>query len=53
MIMDACVLIDFLKADRSIIERIVKYVGSLYVASPVLPENRACNPGIEPDAHHG
>jgi len=38
MIMDACVLIDFLKADRSILQLVVKHVGPLHVASPVLDE---------------
>lgn len=38
MIIDACVLIDFLEADRSIIRRIVKYVGPVYVTSPVVDE---------------
>lgn len=38
MIMDACVLIDYLKADRSVLNLIVKYVGPIYVASPVLDE---------------
>lgn len=38
MIMDACVLIDFLKADRSILELVVEHVGPLHVASPVIDE---------------
>jgi rRNA-processing protein FCF1 len=38
MIMDACVLIDFIKADRSVLELIVKHVGALHVASPVVDE---------------
>ncbi len=38
MIMDACVLIDFIKADRSILELVVKHVGPLHVASPVVDE---------------
>ena len=38
MLMDACVLIDFIKADRSILELIVKYVGPLHVISPVVDE---------------
>ena len=38
MIMDACVLIDFIKADRSVLELIVKHVGSLHVASPTIDE---------------
>jgi predicted nucleic acid-binding protein len=38
MIMDACVLIDFIKADRSVLELVVKYVGPLHVASHVIAE---------------
>lgn len=38
MIMDACVLIDFIKADRSVLKLIVKHVGSLCVPSPVVEE---------------
>jgi hypothetical protein len=38
MIMDACVLIDFIKADRSILELVVKHVGPLHVASPIVDE---------------
>lgn len=38
MIMDACVLIDFIKADRTVLELVVKHVGPLHVASPVVDE---------------
>jgi len=38
MIMDACVLIDFIKADRVVLELVVKHVGSLHVVSPVVDE---------------
>lgn len=38
MIMDACVLIDFIKAERTILELVVKHIGSLYVTSPVVDE---------------
>jgi rRNA-processing protein FCF1 len=38
MILDACVLIDFISADRSVLELLVNYVGKLYVASPVVDE---------------
>jgi len=38
MIMDACVLIDFIKAERAILELMVKHVGPLYVTSPVVDE---------------
>lgn len=43
MLMDACVLIDFIKADRSVLELIVKYVGSLCVISPVVAEVNEIN----------
>jgi rRNA-processing protein FCF1 len=36
--MDACVLIDFIKVDRSIFEFIMKYVGPVFVVSPVVDE---------------
>jgi predicted nucleic acid-binding protein len=38
MIMDACVLIDFIKAERAVLELVVKHVGPLYVTSPVVDE---------------
>jgi len=38
MIMDACVLIDFIKTDRAILELVVKHVGPLHVVSPVVDE---------------
>jgi predicted nucleic acid-binding protein len=38
MIMDACVLIDFIKADRTVLELVVKHVGPLHVASPIVDE---------------
>lgn len=38
MIMDACVLIDFLGANRELLRLIVKHVGQVYVASPVIDE---------------
>ena len=38
MIMDACVLIDFIKAERAVLELVVKHVGPLYVTSPVVEE---------------
>jgi rRNA-processing protein FCF1 len=38
MIMDACVLIDFIKAERSVLELVVKHVGPLHVTSPVVDE---------------
>jgi predicted nucleic acid-binding protein len=38
MIMDACVLIDFIKAERAVLELVVKHIGPLHVTSPVLDE---------------
>lgn len=38
MIMDACVLIDFIKTERAVLELVVKHVGPLYVTSPVVNE---------------
>lgn len=38
IIMDACVLIDFIKAERAVLELLVKHVGSLHVTSPVVDE---------------
>jgi len=38
MIMDACVLIDFIKTDRVVLELFVKHIGPLYVINPVVDE---------------
>ncbi len=38
MIMDACVLIDFIKAERTVLELVVKHVGPLHVTSLVVDE---------------
>jgi predicted nucleic acid-binding protein len=38
LIMDACVLIDFLNSDRKVFRLISDHLGTLYVASPVLDE---------------
>lgn len=38
MIMDACVLIDFIKTGRAVLELVVKHVGPLYVTSPMFDE---------------
>lgn len=38
MIVDACVLIDFIKADRAVLELVVKHLGPLHVISPVIDE---------------
>jgi hypothetical protein len=36
--MDACVLIDFCKSDRSVIALVSRHVGEVHVATPVLAE---------------
>ena len=38
MIMDACVLIDFIKAERAVLELVVKHIGPPHVTSPVVGE---------------
>ena len=38
MIMDACVLIDFIKVEPTVLQLIVKHVGPVHVASPVVDE---------------
>jgi predicted nucleic acid-binding protein len=38
MIMDTCVLIDFIKAERALLALVVKQVGPLHVTSPVIDE---------------
>jgi hypothetical protein len=38
LILDACVLIDFVKADRSVLASVTKHVGTIYVISPVVSE---------------
>lgn len=38
MIMDACVLIDFIKTERAVLELVVNHVGPLYVTTPVVDE---------------
>ena len=38
MILDACVLIDFVNADKFVLASITKNVGSIYVVSPVVSE---------------
>lgn len=40
MIMDACVLIDFVKADRLVLRLFVKHLGAVHVISPILDEVR-------------
>ena len=38
LLLDACVLIDYLKTDRSILPLIARHVGPIHVASPVSDE---------------
>jgi len=38
MIMDACVLIDYLKTERSVFELFAKYIGPVHVVSPIVEE---------------
>jgi len=38
MIMDACVLIDYLKTERSVLELFAKYIGPVHVVTPVIEE---------------
>jgi predicted nucleic acid-binding protein len=38
MIMDACVLIDYLKTERFVLELFAKYLGPVHVVSPVVEE---------------
>jgi len=38
MLMDACVLIDYIKTGSYVLELIVKHVGPVYVVSPVVEE---------------
>jgi len=40
LIVDACVLIDFLHADRTVLQLVAKHVGPVYVVSPVVEELR-------------
>jgi len=43
MIMDTCVLIDFIKTGQSILELIVNHVGPMYVISPIVDEINEIN----------
>jgi len=38
LLLDACVLIDFIKADPSVLTMIVENLGQVYVASPIVSE---------------
>lgn len=38
ILLDSCVLIDFLKVDRSILELVVKYICPVYIIAPVIDE---------------
>lgn len=43
LILDANILIDFIKCDRTIIKLICTYVGQIYLATPVLNEVKEIN----------
>jgi len=43
LIMDACVLIDFLKADRTVFSLVAGHVGPVHVVSPIVEEVREIN----------
>ncbi|MGI6295443.1 MAG: PIN domain-containing protein [Armatimonadota bacterium] len=47
MIIDACVLIDFIKAERAMLELVAKHIGSLHVIGPVVAEVREIDDEIE------
>ncbi len=38
MIMDACVLIDYLKTDKSVLRLFVEFIGPVHVVSPIVAE---------------
>ncbi|WP_041463905.1 PIN domain-containing protein [Pelodictyon luteolum] len=43
MLLDACVLIDFLKADKAVLQLMVQYVGAFSVIGPVVDEVKEIN----------
>lgn len=45
LILDANILIDFYKCDRTIVKLICTYVGQIYLATPVLNEINEINEG--------
>lgn len=45
LIMDACVLIDFVEADASILALTARHIGDVHVATPVFDEVRALDAG--------
>lgn len=47
LILDANILIDFYKCDRTIIKLICTYVGQIYLATPVLSEIKEIDEGVE------
>ena len=58
MLLDACVLIDYWKAERSVLESFSTHLGVLHVASPVLDEvdnisdpDEIVNLGVGSDTH--
>src|SRR4051812_3763641 len=46
LLVDACVLIDFAKADTAVISLASRYVGEVYVATPVFQEVRDVDPAM-------
>jgi predicted nucleic acid-binding protein len=46
LLVDACVLIDFAKSDTSVITLASRYVGEVYVATPVFEEVRDLDPAM-------
>jgi len=61
LILDANILIDFCKCDRTIIKLICTYVGQIYLATPVLSEINEIDEGacvelgiilVEPELEH-
>jgi hypothetical protein len=47
LVLDANVLIDFYKCDKTIIKLICNYVGQIYLATPVLSEFNEINGPVE------
>jgi hypothetical protein len=46
LLVDACVLIDFAKSDTSVITLVSRYVGEVYVATPVFEEVHDIDPAM-------
>lgn len=61
LILDANILIDFCQCDRVILKLVCRYVGQIYLATPVLNEVNQINEGdclelgiklVEPELEH-